>query len=375
MTSIVSAGYAPSEQYGSNQSKQGPWSDLYAVGATMYRSISGQTPIDAPTRSSAIVEDEPDPLISATIIGQERYTEGLLQLIDWMLAPVIKKRPQNVTEVLNRLEQNSEAAGRCSTEATEASEDVRSTVATVLVTESDQQQQLITHSTSSQNAAKPWPVITGIGVIVLAVIGISHKQTLQQLEITPTQLETVSEPSQPSLKNQIKGGLEETKQQVIQVQQKEQVKQEALVKQKVKTQKIIKALLTTATDDIEQLRLSSPKGNNAVENYVQVLRLDPDNQEAQQGFTAIVEKYLLLAKVAQEKQQYDRAIRLLYKAKNIQADNPKISQAKVVLKIAQEKKRLKITEENNRLKKIHKEEQWHPLDEISDFFKKIMFIK
>lgn len=50
MTVMVKPGYAPQEQY-MNKAMQGAWTDVYAVCATLYKCITGNTPMDSLQRS------------------------------------------------------------------------------------------------------------------------------------------------------------------------------------------------------------------------------------------------------------------------------------------------------------------------------------
>lgn len=49
---VLKPGYAPHEQYG-RKSNQGPWTDVYALCATLYKCITGVTPTDAFSRSQS----------------------------------------------------------------------------------------------------------------------------------------------------------------------------------------------------------------------------------------------------------------------------------------------------------------------------------
>lgn len=102
LTGMVTPGYAPFEQYNS-RSKQGPWTDLYAIGATIYHGVTGKAPVESPDRIAALQEQETDPLKAAVEVGHGRYRAEFLKVVDWMLSASPKDRPQHVEQVLERL--------------------------------------------------------------------------------------------------------------------------------------------------------------------------------------------------------------------------------------------------------------------------------
>ena len=102
-TQIYSAGYAPLEQM--TGLRQGPFSDIYAIGAVCYHAIGGKT-VDALTRHLAQSAGQPDPQPSAAQIGSGRYPESLLNAIDAALTINPAQRPQCVDAMLAVLGKN-----------------------------------------------------------------------------------------------------------------------------------------------------------------------------------------------------------------------------------------------------------------------------
>ena len=101
ITSIFSKGYAPIEQYNTREDEQGPWTDIYALGATMFRTIAGVPPADAIDRSTSISITSRDSYVPAVEIGAGRYSETLLKAIDHAMKFNREDRPQTITEWLS----------------------------------------------------------------------------------------------------------------------------------------------------------------------------------------------------------------------------------------------------------------------------------
>jgi serine/threonine protein kinase len=86
---MYTPGFAPPEQY-KNRELLGPWSDCYAVGASIYACLAGAAPQPADQRV------EKDRFGSATKLKKGKYSRQLLETVDWCLALDHMKRPQSV---------------------------------------------------------------------------------------------------------------------------------------------------------------------------------------------------------------------------------------------------------------------------------------
>ena len=93
LTGIVKAGYSPHEQYSSDGRLQGPWSDIYALGGTLYRAVTGRIPEEATLRVDV------DNMPSAAQAAKGTYRPGFLSTIDTCLKVKHAERPQSVAQL------------------------------------------------------------------------------------------------------------------------------------------------------------------------------------------------------------------------------------------------------------------------------------
>lgn len=101
---VYTPGYAPPEQLSSRFGLQGAWTDVYALGATLYEVIEGKAPPDAEWRAAQANESS---LFPHSGVG--RYSTKLLRLVEQCLALDARERPQSMRDVLQFLKSDDEA--------------------------------------------------------------------------------------------------------------------------------------------------------------------------------------------------------------------------------------------------------------------------
>lgn len=87
-------GFAPTEQIGQMFDRFGPWTDIYALGATLYNILTNTKP-----PMTVDIEDEEEDAFDFP----SSVNDDLRKLIVWMMQPKRKNRPQSVEEIKTRL--------------------------------------------------------------------------------------------------------------------------------------------------------------------------------------------------------------------------------------------------------------------------------
>ncbi|MEJ2143267.1 MAG: serine/threonine-protein kinase, partial [Gammaproteobacteria bacterium] len=91
---VVTPGYSPIEQLDPG-GYVGPWTDIYAIGATMRTCMEGKPPLPSPKRR------EKDTMRPAANAFKKRYNQALLEAVDWAMEVDPMLRPQSVEQLLD----------------------------------------------------------------------------------------------------------------------------------------------------------------------------------------------------------------------------------------------------------------------------------
>ncbi len=363
VTNLVSPGYAPIEQYSSSGDNQGPWTDIYGLGATLYRAATGVIPQSAIARAEAIVHGAPDPFLRAVGHANGKYSTTFLRAIDQALEFKAGDRPQDidawrcafeaygpaeVLPVLARARAEDESPTVPAEPDTLPSELRLMTDAVAWLPERQQK----THPPGATGALYQWRqrraaieflqsaavILAGIGSIwLLAPTPSDHAPALASLtsQTSPSSIPPPTvRPSSLAALDVDPTVVEQPLPDEINAESLQVLAQPGPAKPRPAQPKnataaapSVATLLARAGDDVAAYRLTTPQGNNALARYRQVLQLEPQNQEAVRGLRAIVAKYVDMAQREISRNRYDEAALYLYRAAGIAPKDPDVRQA------------------------------------------------
>ena len=293
LTSLVSPGYAPFEQYYSKSDEQGAWTDIYGLGATLYRAISGVTPIDAIDRSKSIVEGSKEHFVTVSELGRKRYSKRFLKAVDHALAFKPQDRPQTLDAWLSEFGVAGDLAGTAKTPAGNRISWTRRYRRTLL---------------------------TGLAGIVIAGLATSVVLTDSILD-----LRAAFERIARAIPRTTPADLEDPAARTAEL---ERAREKILAQRRADQQ----TLLAEAEALERTGQLLEPPGGNALERYTAVLEQVPGHAGALVGKRRLLDHFLGQAKAFITERRFDEADSALLRAAVVDPDSTELRLTRVRLK-------------------------------------------
>ena len=158
-------GYAPREQMEQNFDKFGPWTDIYALGATLYTLLTKKRPPLPTDIDDDLSEDKHLALPMSTNVS-----DSMKKLVLWLMQTNRSKRPQSVEEVLSKVsflcEQSINAEDKNSEETIVISTEKKQTIPI----EKSTKEVKLTNNEPPDVENNPWLTWFGAGFIFLIII-------------------------------------------------------------------------------------------------------------------------------------------------------------------------------------------------------------
>ena len=304
VTSIITPGYAPIEQY-STQGDQGPWTDIYALGAVCYRALTGKAPADATER---VIRD---PVIPVAERCGGQAGAGFLSAIDEALQMDKAARPQSV------------AAWRValSGETPDTATDPRPVVKPEPEGPSESRQRATVDDPSVRQPKKRrGPVFAVVACVLALLLGGGYYYEYIHLPEERRRAQEAGIARQSAAEDEAKRQRDER----------------------------ISELMIGAASDLASDRLTSPVGNNAWEKYQAVLELESGHKEASAGLDSIVGRYVVKFGTALRGRNFEKAGEYVSRIRGVWADAPVLSGLEGRLSAAREAERRREEAERRR---------------------------
>jgi tetratricopeptide (TPR) repeat protein len=254
---------------------------------------------------------EKDPNPPAQEAARGRYTQRLLETIDWMLQPLPQDRPQRVEDALERIASTDAPTLRDpSGPPTSSGSRARAALA--------QMEQ-------ERASRRQWVTTLAVGLaVVLAVAGLGVLATRRSNGPTEPAAAPAPAPLAPpaAVAPQPEAAAEAAS-----------PPDSAAAAEAAQAQQIAEAL-RRAEQAVAELRLTTPESDSAMFHYQQVLSLDPENATARAGVRNIVLRYVSLADSAAASGNRSQAATYLERAASISPNDPEVIAARARLAAA-----------------------------------------